>query len=113
MWPHYNLLMLLSNSNIYDSSRCTRIIRTSFKIQAVNTVPISTLRSPRIRLVPPSSASRSIDKRLRSNKRNQRINVVELVAPWGKRQTRNPDPNLKVAVNGVDQFILSSHLQYK
>ena len=108
MWQHYSQLILLSNSNIFDSSKCTRIIRTSFKIQADNTVPISTLKSPRTRRVPPSSANRLIGKRPRFNRRNRRINVAELAARLvNKRLIRNQDLSPK-AVNGADQFILKS-----
>ena len=108
-WRPYSQLMLLSNSNIFDSSKCTRIIRTSFKIQADSTAPISTLRSLKTRRVPLSLANRSIVKKLRSNKQNQRINAAELgVKLVNKHRIRNQDLNLKVAVNGADQFILKS-----
>ena len=107
-WQPYSQLMLLSNSNIFDSSKCTRIIRTSFKIQADNTVPISTLRLPRTRRVLLSSASKSIDKKPRFNKRNQKINVVELEARLvsSRHLIRNLDLSPKVA-KGADQFILN------
>ena len=80
---------LQPNKGTTRSSRCISSIRIRLALSNRMAVPISTLRLWRTRLVQPSSVNRSTDRRLRSNKLNQRMQGVAAQWRLPKHQLRN------------------------